>query len=150
MISIRFGCHTGKLVPRIRYQFNTDGHHSPDGFTSSGGMFRCMVNKEEWPAWVFFEPPYNNDMHAKRAIEAIQHFNYPYPSGEFCVGWSDFYHIPRRFWADWIFLSGFFNDFGVFQEVAIPTMMHIIDSSRRLHPTQSVMQQYVQYIESWL
>lgn len=100
-----------------------------------------MNNKNEWPDWDHFEPPFNSDIHAMRAIEQIQYFNYPYPSGEFCVGWSDFYHIPRRFWADWIFLSGFFNDFGVFQEVAIPTMMHIIDSSRRLHPEQSVMTQ---------
>ncbi|KUJ23572.1 uncharacterized protein LY89DRAFT_186085 [Mollisia scopiformis] len=118
--------------------------HSPDGLKTdagSGGIFRCMNNKEEWAPWVFFEPPYQNHIHARRAIEAIQHFNYPYPGGEFCVGWSDIYLIPRRFWADWIFLSAFFNDFGVFQEVAIPTMMKIIDSTRRLHPTQSVMQQ---------
>lgn len=108
-------------------------------------MFRCMVEKEEWPPWDFFEPPYNNHIHARRAIEAIQHYNYPYPKGEFCVAWSDIYFIPRRFWADWIFLSGFFNDFGVFQEVAIPTMMKIIDSSRRLNPTQSVMQQYADH-----
>jgi hypothetical protein len=105
-----------------------------------------MTNIEEWPPWVYFEPPYNSHVNARRAIEAIQRFNYPYPSGEFCVGWSDFHHIPRRFWADWIFLSGFFNDFETFQEVAIPTMMHMIDSSRRLHPAQSIMQQYVQFI----
>lgn len=102
-----------------------------------------MNSKTEYPPWVFFEPPYNNDFHAKRAIEAIQHFNYPYKSGEFCQAWSDFYLIPRRFWPDFIFLSGFFNDFGVFQEVAIPTVMHIIDESRRLSGAQSVMRQYV-------
>ncbi|CZR70206.1 uncharacterized protein PAC_20107 [Phialocephala subalpina] len=115
--------------------------YSPDGFTSSGGMFRCMKEKEEWPEWVFFNPPYLNHIHARNAIELIQRLGYSYPSGEFCVAWSDIYHIPRRFFADYIFLSSFFKDFGCFHEVAIPTIMHIIDQTRRVHETQSVMTQ---------
>ncbi|KAF8857864.1 hypothetical protein BDZ45DRAFT_726475 [Acephala macrosclerotiorum] len=120
--------------------------YSPDGFTSSGGMFRCMKEKSEWPEWVFFNAPYDNQIRARDAIEVIQRLGYNYPSGEFCVAWSDIYHMPRRFWADYMFLSSFFKDFGCFHEVAIPTIMHIIDQTRRAHPTQSV---FTQMGECW-
>jgi hypothetical protein len=53
---------------------------------------------------------------------------------EWCVGWTDIYYIPRRFFKDYIFLAEIFGGFETFHEVAVPTIVHIIDESRRMHP----------------
>jgi hypothetical protein len=44
---------------------------------------------------------------------------------------SDIYYIPRRFFEDFIYLSSLFHDLRVFHEVAIPTMVTIIDNTYR-------------------
>ena len=57
--------------------------------------------------------------------------NYVFDPDEFCVGWSDIYYIPRRFFADFILLSAVFSSEQAFHENAIPTIIHIIDQTRR-------------------
>ncbi|KAG9254398.1 uncharacterized protein F5Z01DRAFT_607632, partial [Emericellopsis atlantica] len=55
-----------------------------------------------------------------------------------CRGWSDIYCIPRRFFADYIFLvERVFHD--TFHEMSVATMMHMIDRTRsRTHFTSFI------------
>ncbi|KAI6779235.1 CMP-sialic acid transporter [Emericellopsis cladophorae] len=53
-----------------------------------------------------------------------------------CRGWSDIYYIPRRFFADYIFLvERVFHD--TFHEMSVATMMHMIDRTRSRTPFTS-------------
>ena len=58
---------------------------------------------------------------------------------EFCISWADLYYVPRRFFADWIVLSTIYASHDVFHEIAVASMAHLIDKSRRVHPTLPVM-----------
>ncbi|KHO00247.1 Nucleotide-sugar transporter [Metarhizium album ARSEF 1941] len=102
----------------------------------------CMKDtaKQEWWGW-------EKGIH-KKALEAVSAAkssvltrNYTINDGEWCLGWSDIYYIPRRFFADFIRLARVFSDprFDVFHEVAIPTIVHIIDNSRRESPDRPVV-----------
>lgn len=106
--------------------------------THGGPQFMCMddASRYKWWGW-------RQDVH-KTAIAAsnvVDHFNLDYKikKDEWCVGWSDIYYIPRRFFADYIFLAEVFGGFSVFHEVAVPTIVHIIDQSRRRNPYTSVI-----------
>jgi hypothetical protein len=78
------------------------------------------------------------------ASAVVDHFDMDYniDPTEFCVGWTDIYYIPKRFFADYIFLSQIFGGFSVFHEVAVPTIVHIIDSSRRRHPARGIIDRF--------
>ena len=53
--------------------------------------------------------------------------------------WSDIYYIPRCFFQDFIDLSNVFYEVKNFHEVAIPTMVNIIDLTRRETPFHSII-----------
>jgi hypothetical protein len=53
--------------------------------------------------------------------------------------WSDIFYIPRSYFQDFIVLSRAFYAHQVFQEVAIPTMMTIIDLTHKRHPRLSLI-----------
>jgi hypothetical protein len=53
--------------------------------------------------------------------------------------WSDIYYIPRRFFNDFIDLTKIFYAAGSFHEIAIPTMLNIIDMTHRTTPFHSVI-----------
>lgn len=55
------------------------------------------------------------------------------------MGWSDIYYIPREYFADYIYLSAFYGAQNAFHELVIPTIMHIIDQSRRKKDFNSVI-----------
>ncbi|UJR09074.1 hypothetical protein I4U23_013321 [Adineta vaga] len=57
----------------------------------------------------------------------------------FCRSWSDIYYIPRRFFNDFIDLSDISYTINLFHEIAIPTMINIIDLSHRLTPFHTVI-----------
>jgi hypothetical protein len=102
--------------------------------TISGPRFICMKDTREYPGWWGWERGWH-----KRAIRALDKLKelgveYTYKEGEWCVAWTDVYYIPRRFFADYIFLSYLFGCVDLFHEVAIPTMLHVIDQSRRPNP----------------
>ncbi|KAM0324835.1 hypothetical protein ACHAQA_007801 [Verticillium albo-atrum] len=104
-----------------------------------GPKFVCMTKTQKYNWW-----GWEQDFHRKAvaAANVVNGFgmHYKIKENEFCVGWSDIYYIPRRFFADYIFLSEVFGGFDVFHEVAIPTMLHIIDQSRRRNPYKPVME----------
>jgi hypothetical protein len=103
-----------------------------------GPQFMCINDTSRYNWWGWGE-----DFHkaAMAASNVVDHFDLEYKikRDEWCVGWSDIYYIPRRFFADYIFLSEIFGGFGVFHEVAVPTMVHIIDQSRRRNPHRPVI-----------
>ncbi len=53
--------------------------------------------------------------------------------------WSDIYYIPRQFFRDFIDLANIFYAFGLYHEVATPTMFNIIDQTYRLTPFHTVI-----------
>ncbi len=53
--------------------------------------------------------------------------------------WSDIYYIPRQFFQDFTDLANIFYAFDSFHEVAVPTMVNIIDWTHRLTPFHSVI-----------
>lgn len=53
--------------------------------------------------------------------------------------WSDIYYVPRRFFRAFIELSHVFHAVGSFHEVAIPTILNIIDLTYRLTPHHTVI-----------
>lgn len=53
--------------------------------------------------------------------------------------WSDIYYIPKHFFHDFINLGNVFHAVDSFHEVAIPTMIHIIDLTYQLTPFHSVI-----------
>jgi hypothetical protein len=100
-----------------------------------------MEDREKYSSWFPIDSAYNFQipiMQAERALERIG-ADYVVNPQEWCTGWSDIYYFPRHLFADYIFLTGIFGGFNAFHELAIPTMAHIIDNSRRMHPSQSVL-----------
>jgi hypothetical protein len=110
------------------------------GILGLGPTFKCMKNISTY-AWPGFIPEKNYQVASIQATTAISQANLDYKldPNEFCVGWSDYYYIPRHVFADWILLTAFFASFSTFHEMAIPTMMHIIDASRRPLPDRSLL-----------
>ena len=108
-----------------------------------GPRYLCMTEKtrgEVMGDWYWFDrraqyPAINS------AREVQDRFGKDFNSkvDEFCVGWADLYYIPRRFFADWIVLSTIYASHDVFHEIAVASMAHIIDMSRRVHPSLPVM-----------
>jgi hypothetical protein len=101
-----------------------------------GPQYECMTETSRYNWWGFDEEHENFQASAMAAASVVDNFQMGFvvnPS-EWCVGWTDIYYIPRRFFKDYIFLSEIFGGFEVFHEVAVPTIIHIIDESRRSHP----------------
>ncbi len=57
----------------------------------------------------------------------------------FISRWSDIYYIPRRFFNDFIDLGNVFYAAGSFHEVAVPTMLNILDLTYRSTPFHSLI-----------
>jgi hypothetical protein len=98
-----------------------------------GPHYKCMNDTQGYNWWGWEK---NFHLHAKLAQSqvAVLDLGYKIDFHEWCVGWSDLYFIPRRFFEDFILLSDIFVSFDVFHEVAIPTMVRIIEESHRKNP----------------
>ena len=57
----------------------------------------------------------------------------------FFYSWADIYYIPRRFFNDFIDLAKISYTIGLHHETAVPTMINIIDLTRRLTPFHTVV-----------
>jgi hypothetical protein len=118
-------------IPDVGLQYGNPG----------GPRFECMQDKEKYPWWGF---DFGYQDQAMAAARVVDHFDMKYivNTKEWCVGWSDIYYVPKKYFADYIFLSAIFGGLQVFHEVAIPTMIHIIDQSRRDHPSRSILNRF--------
>ncbi|KID81920.1 UDP-galactose transporter [Metarhizium guizhouense ARSEF 977] len=126
------------IDPLAWSDINLENFYFPFLTDKTKGPFTICMNdtaKQDWWGW-------EKDVH-KKAMEAASAAkssaltqNYTINDHEWCLGWSDIYYIPRRFFGDFIRLSEVFSNpqFDVFHEVAIPTIVHIIDNSRRESP----------------
>ena len=65
--------------------------------------------------------------------------DYTFDPESYCVGWADLYYIPRRLFADFIFLASIFAGCHAFHELALATIVQILDQSRRIHPLESIV-----------
>ncbi|OBR15184.1 Nucleotide-sugar transporter [Colletotrichum higginsianum IMI 349063] len=100
-------------------------------FAGDGPRYMCMTDTRAYPDWWRWSHKWN-----ERAVTANGEIlrmgrGYTVDEDEFCVGWSDIFYVPRRFFADFIFLSYVYGCADLFHEVAIPTMLNVIDRSRR-------------------
>ena len=116
-------------------RFNPDDMHRIWFLDSTVKLkWECMTTTsgDSWWHW----PKFNTSMRAKAAIhDATADLHHDVKArinpGEFCRGWSDIYWIPRHYFEDYIRLSKHFYKYKVFHEVALPTMIHMIDLMRR-------------------
>ena len=106
-----------------------------------GPNFMCMNDTKDYHWWGWRDDIHKAALAASEAVSNFKDLAYDVRPGEWCIGWSDIYYIPRRFFADYIFLAEIFNAFGVFHEVAVPTMVAMIDRSRRRNPHTPVLDQ---------
>ncbi|KAL2876535.1 hypothetical protein SGCOL_008110 [Colletotrichum sp. CLE4] len=103
-----------------------------------GPEYMCLTDTKNYNWWGWGQDFHRTAMAAAAVVDNFD-LEYKIRRDEWCVGWSDIYYIPRRFFADYIFLSEIFAGFGVFHEVAIPTIVRIIDQSRRRNPYRSII-----------
>lgn len=103
-----------------------------------GPEYMCLTETKHYNWWGWGQDFHRTAMAAAAVVDNFD-LEYKIRRDEWCVGWSDIYYIPRRFFADYIFLAEIFAGFGVFHEVAIPTIVHIIDESRRRNPYRSII-----------
>lgn len=82
----------------------------------------------------------NGTLASLKALAQLDALHYEIVPGEICIGWSDIFYIPRRFFADFVMLAEVFASFKVMGEIAVPTMLTILDRSRRRSPEIPVMQ----------
>lgn len=101
----------------------------------------CMTDRHRFPTWDGMHPDKNWHYSILQALASLHKSDtdYKFNEKEWCTGWSDIYYIPRVLWPDFIYLSSFFGAFNCFHEMAIPTMFHILDQSRRHRPYSSII-----------
>lgn len=112
-----------------------------DNGEGGGPTFVCMQSRGRFAKW----PGMHSDKNWHYSVlEALQNLkdaktDYSFSATEWCTGWSDIYYIPRHLWVDYIYLSAFFGATNSFHEMTIPTMLHIIDQSRKDKPLTSII-----------
>ncbi|KAJ6439791.1 cmp-sialic acid transporter [Purpureocillium lavendulum] len=67
-------------------------------------------------------------LEANKAVDDLG-LRYKVRKDEFCLGWSDIYYIPRRFFTDFIVLANVYGKHDAFHELATPTMVRIINET---------------------
>ncbi|KZL81356.1 udp-galactose transporter [Colletotrichum incanum] len=105
--------------------------HNTRQFEGDGPRYMCMTDWQKFPQWWGWYHKWNEKAVTVNGEIIRMNRGYAVEEEEFCVGWSDIFYIPRRFFADFIFLSYVYGCADLFHEVAIPTMLNIIDRSRR-------------------
>ncbi|KAI1075284.1 nucleotide-sugar transporter-domain-containing protein [Whalleya microplaca] len=105
--------------------------------------FDCMTD----PTQSLWSPLHDGrafHVQALATVEKLVAIGAPYRIDQhlFCTGWADFYYIPREFFEDYIYLALAFHERLTFHEVAIATMIHIIDESRRRIPGRSIISRF--------
>ncbi|KAK2043918.1 hypothetical protein LZ31DRAFT_576168 [Colletotrichum somersetense] len=99
--------------------------------TEYGPRYMCLTDPQMYPDWWRWKLKLNEAAVAANGEVLRMGRGYAVEEREFCVGWSDIFYVPRRFFSDFVFLSHVYECADVFHEVAIPTMLNIIDRSRR-------------------
>lgn len=116
-------------------------HSRTDDGQGGGPNAVCMTDRNRFAKWEGLHSDENWHYSILTSLEILEAANasYSFNPREWCTGWSDFYFIPRHLFVDYIYLSAFFGATNSFHEMAIPTIVHIIDQSRRKNPWTSIM-----------
>lgn len=106
-----------------------------------GPTFLCMKKRDRFSSWVGMAKDRNWQYPLLEALQDLEKANtdYTFDPEEWCTGWSDIYYVPRHLWVDYIYLAAFFGARDVFHEMAVPTIMHILDQSRRKRELSSIV-----------
>jgi hypothetical protein len=106
-----------------------------------GPTFICGTHRSQFDGWVGLNSDRNwhYPILSAQASLAAANTSYIFNEKEWCIGWSDIYYIPRHLFADYIYLSAFYGAENAFHELVIPTIMHIIDQTRRERDFSSVI-----------
>lgn len=106
-----------------------------------GPTFLCMTKRTRFPDWPGMQTNRNWQYPLLNALAWLTAANtdYVFDPDEWCTGWSDIYYIPRHLWVDYIYLAYIFGAHSVFHEMAVPTIMHIIDQTRRERELSSII-----------
>ncbi|XMA07251.1 hypothetical protein WAI453_000042 [Rhynchosporium graminicola] len=106
-----------------------------------GPTFLCMTKRERFDSWVGLAKDRNWQYPLLQALSDLEKTgtDFTFDPEEWCTGWSDIYYIPRHLWVDYIYLAAFFGAREVFHEMAVPTIMHILDQSRRKRELSSII-----------
>ncbi|KAK4981198.1 hypothetical protein LTR28_013246 [Elasticomyces elasticus] len=99
--------------------------------------FMCMSDTArhgDWHGWD--RGSHESAMKAARAVHRLD-MDYVVDTNQWCVDWSEIYFTPRTHFSGFITLSRVFFINEVFHEVAIPTMLRIIDQTSRTRPRES-------------
>lgn len=103
--------------------------NSPDNGDGTGPSLMCMTGREKYPSFLPFSPSHNWQAKALQAVDILHLTDFPYNVNpkEWCVGWSDVYYVPRRFFVDYIFLAKIFSASQTFHEIGsfILVILHI-------------------------
>ncbi|RCI17269.1 hypothetical protein L249_3151, partial [Ophiocordyceps polyrhachis-furcata BCC 54312] len=91
---------------------------------------QCITSTRAYDWWGWASDLHLKLMNASAAVQQLG-LGYKVNTKEWCLGWSDIYYIPRRFFADYILLADVYNQFDAFHELAIPTMLNIINNSQQ-------------------
>ncbi|KAF2435425.1 hypothetical protein EJ08DRAFT_337087 [Tothia fuscella] len=103
--------------------------------------FECMKTVDRYGNWWGWGANHHElALQGVRIASHMQKSKYIIDPDEFCIGWSDIYFIPRRYFRDYIALSDILYAVPVFHELAIPTIIHIIDKTYQSHPTRSIIE----------
>lgn len=106
-----------------------------------GPTFLCMTKRTRFANWVGMDVNHNWQYPLLTALASLSAANtdYVFNPDEWCTGWSDIYYIPRHLWVDYIYLAYTFAAHSVFHEMAVPTILHILDQTRRTNELSSII-----------
>ncbi|TDZ18127.1 UDP-N-acetylglucosamine transporter [Colletotrichum orbiculare MAFF 240422] len=115
--------------------------HNTRQYDGDGPRYMCMTDWQKFPQWWGWYNKWHEKAITVNGELVRMGRGYDVREPEFCVGWSDIYYVPRRLFADFVFLASVYGCADLFHEVAIPTMLNIIDRSRRseAQPFQSLI-----------
>ena len=109
------------------------------GGVNQNPRYLC-TNTTERHDWLWFGQGAQGPI--RSALKAVANDPMGYvvpPDNKLCYGWADIYWIPRRFFRDWIYLANIFNLHRGMHEMAVPTILTIIDLTYRTHETRPLL-----------
>ncbi|KAH8764790.1 UDP-galactose transporter [Hyaloscypha finlandica] len=106
-----------------------------------GPQYICGTSRAQFGGWIGLNADRNwhYPLLSAQADLASANTSYIFNKDEWCIGWSDIYYIPREYFADYVYLAAFYGAQNAFHELVIPTIMRIIDQTRREKDFSSII-----------
>jgi hypothetical protein len=106
-----------------------------------GPQYICGTSRAQFGGWIGLNADRNwhYPLLSAQADLASANTSYIFNKDEWCIGWSDIYYIPREYFADYVHLAAFYGAQNAFHELVIPTIMRIIDQTRRKKDFSSII-----------